>query len=100
MTVEAPIHLRLAAQQALLGHVTPNLRAFSVEEDGKTIRGLAVFEQPPSDHEIELIQLAGTELISHYVDSMIDDRIEVTSAPRPPLLAHLVYRRYEPGDGI
>lgn len=100
MDVERRTHLCLAAQQALLGYVTPNLRAFSVEEDGKTIRTLAVFGQPPSDQEFELIQFAGTELISHYFDSMIDERVEVTGARRPPRLAHMVYQRYEPGDGI
>ena len=100
MGAEERTHLLLSAQQALLGYVTPNLRMFSVEEDGKTIRTLAVFAEPPSEHEVELTQLAGTELIAYYHDTMIEERVEVSEDHRPPQLTHMVYQRYEPGDGI
>ena len=84
----------------MLGHVTSNLRMFSVEEDGKTIKTLAVFAAPPSAHEIELTQFAGTGIIANYVDAMIDEQWEVSTDRSPRGLTHVVYLRYEPGDDI
>lgn len=92
---EERARLLLAAQRALLGHVTPNLRRFSVEKDGRTVRTMAVFAQEPTADEVELTQIAGTEIISHWTDAVISETVVVSSARHPPSLMLLAYQRWE-----
>ena len=93
---DAPHYLRLSAQRALLGHVTPNLRAFSVEKYGRTIRTLAVFAEEPTPEEVELTQFAGTEIVADFVDAFIVETVAVSSARPVPRLMQIVYERWEP----
>ena len=96
MAGEADIRLRLSAQAALLGVVTPNLRSFSVELKGGVIRTLAVFAFHPSDEEREGMQLAATEIIGDFYDEKLDETILVSSDTPSPRLELAVYERYEP----
>ena len=95
----ADILLRLSAQHALLGAVTPNLRSFSVEMNGGTVTCQAVFEEVPAAEEIDLVQSAGTEIIADFVDAKIDERFIVCDdQAMPKALTYLIYPRHEPQD--
>ncbi|MFN4297631.1 MAG: hypothetical protein ACK4FB_12405 [Brevundimonas sp.] len=95
----ADILLRLSAQHALLGAVTPNLRSFSVEMNGGTVTCQAVFEKAPAAEEIDLVQSAGTEIIADFVDAKIDERFIVCGdQAMPKALTYLIYQRHEPQD--
>ena len=95
----ADILLRLSAQRALLGAVTPNLRSFSVEIIGGTVTCQAVFEDAPAAEEIDLVQSAGTEIIADFVDAKIDEQFIVCGdQAMPKALTYLIYQRHEPQD--
>ena len=95
----ADILLRLSAQHALLGAVTPNLRSFSVEMNGGTVTCQAVFEEVPAAEEIDLVQSAGTEIIADFVDAKIDEQFIVCGdQAMPKALTYLIYQRHEPQD--
>ncbi|MBG7614481.1 hypothetical protein IWC96_04185 [Brevundimonas sp. BAL450] len=95
----ADILLRLSAQRALLGAVTPNLRSFSVEMNGGTVACQAVFEEAPAAEEIDLIQSAGAEIIADFVDATIDERFIVSAdQATPKALIYLIYQRHEPQE--
>jgi hypothetical protein len=93
---DAPGYLLWSAQRALLGHVTPNLRSFSLEKDGRTVRTMAVFAEPPTPEEVELTEFTGTEIIADFVDALIAETVVVTGARPAPQLMHLAYQRWEP----
>ena len=95
----ADILLRLSAQRALLGAVTPNLRSFSVEMNDGTVACQAVFGEAPAAEEIDLVQSAGTELIADFVDAKIDEQFIVCGdQAMPKALTYLIYQRHEPQD--
>jgi hypothetical protein len=95
----ADILLRLSAQRALLGAVTPNLRSFSVEMIGGTVTCQAVFEDAPAADEIDLIQSSSTEIIADFVDAEIEERFIVcVDQAMPKALTYLIYQRHEPQD--
>ena len=96
MSEDVPGYLLWSAQRALLGHVTPNLRSFSLEKDGRTIRTLAVFAQEPTADEVELMQFTGTEIVADFVDGFITEAVVVSDARPAPRLMHLAYQRWEP----
>ena len=96
MDEDAPSYLLLSAQRALLSHVTPNLRSFSIEKDGRTIRTLAVFAEEPTMAEVELVQFAGTEIVADFVDALIAESVVVSVARPTPQLMHVAYKRWEP----
>ena len=95
----ADILLRLSAQRALLGAVTPNLRSFSVEMNGGTVTCQADFQDAPAAEEIDLVQSAGTEIIADFVDAKIDEQFIVCGdQAMPKALTYLIYQRHEPQD--
>ncbi len=99
MTNRADILLRLSAQNALLGAVTPNLRSFSVDLSAGTITCQAVFETEPTDEERELIQIATTEILASFHDEMLDERFFVSAGKvAPKNLTHTIYQRHEPQE--
>lgn len=89
----------LSAQRALLGHVTPQLRAVSVDADPNR-QQLAirfVFDGEPSESVREAASCAATEMIADYPDPWtIDEEHVVCPAPaQMEHLRHLVYARCE-----
>ncbi|CAN5257835.1 hypothetical protein BH10PSE2_BH10PSE2_02290 [soil metagenome] len=98
MDLGADGKLRLSAQRALLGAVTPGLRSFSLELRSGVIHTLAVYADEPSELETDLIQSATTEIVADYVVETIAEQIVVSSQLPPPRLANLVFERHEPQD--
>ena len=96
MALETGTLVRLSAQTALLGAVTPNLRSFSVEVTDGVVRTLAVYAADPSEHEKELIQVAATEIIADFIDETLDEQIIVSASPIITQLEFEIYRRHEP----
>jgi hypothetical protein len=56
----------IAVQQALLGEVTRNLRAVTVEFDDRSLRLEAFFDVAPDEEDEEAMSLVETELIAAF----------------------------------
>lgn len=101
MGIDDDIAVRLSAQRALLGHVTPQLRAVSVELDRECRRLTVrfVFDGEPSESVRDAASCAGTEMIADRPDGWtIDEQIVVCEAPaQADHLRHVVYARCEDG---
>ncbi len=87
-----------SVQKALLGNVTPNLRAvYVLVEDG--ICGIIFYyDHPLSEDEEELASLADTEFIADFPspEYKTSCTIEVIPYPTPiPKHGYCVYERYE-----
>jgi hypothetical protein len=99
MGIEEDIGLRLSAQRALLTHITPRMRAVSLDIDPgpHQIQVRIVFDGEPSEVEREVAACAGTEILSDYPEGW-DIREEYINCPAPGRMKHLrllVYHRYE-----
>ncbi len=73
MAQEDDIQLRLSAQRALLTHITPSMRAVSVEVIPEQRRAWVrfIFDGKPSPDEEETASVAHTEILSDFVDEWI-----------------------------
>lgn len=85
-------------QVALLGTVTPNLRAVVVECRNKIIKIFFYYDQSPSGCELELAETVATETIADFTEYMIDS--EKITFPYPKKIPSreggiFVYHRYE-----
>jgi hypothetical protein len=96
MDEDAPGYLLWSAQRALLGHVTPNLRSFSLEKDGRTIRTMAVFAEEPTADEVELMSLTTTYIVADFADGFVAESMVVSQARPAPRLMELAYGRGSP----
>lgn len=91
--------IRSSIQVALLGSVTPNLRAVFVEYVDNQGRIFFYFDHPPSEEEVELANIVETEFRSDFplkgyrVDHTI---IHLPNPSTLPRQGTLVYSRYEP----
>ena len=98
-STELPSHvlLRLSAQRALWGAITPNLRAVSADIRGTVIRWRADFDLPPTEEELELLSVAATEVIADFpAPWTIDEEVRVIPSPTPmEHLTHLLFLRHE-----
>jgi hypothetical protein len=95
------ISLRLSGQRALLGQVTQNLRAVSVEVHSDTLIFQAVFDNDFSESDRELLSMAATEMLadcpSHF---KIEERyIKLADPEAINNLEHLLFERYEAWRG-
>jgi hypothetical protein len=89
--------IRLSVQAALLGHITPNLRAVYVQNKDDINRLVFYYDNPPSEDEQELASLADTEFISHSSYDY-ETACDVLTLPYPawiPKDGVCVYLRYE-----
>jgi hypothetical protein len=97
--------LRLSAQRALLGQVTPNMRKAYVRYRADRIELLVVFDGEVSEDDRQRMEEVTSEILSDFPD--IDlilascDRIDVPEIVRPePLPGDIVfacvYARFEP----
>jgi hypothetical protein len=84
------ISLRLKAQRALLIHVTPALRAVSmdIDVDRHRVRARFIFDGKPSDPARDAAACAGTEILSDYPDGW-DITEESVVCPAPSKIDHL-----------
>lgn len=99
MGVEEDNGLRLSAQRALLTHVTPRLRAVSldIELHTRLIRVRYVFDGPPAESARDAASRAGSEILSDYPEGW-DVAEEFVATPAPGPMEHLrllVYHRCE-----
>lgn len=90
--------LRLYAQRALLGHITPNLRAVSCELSGGNLKVRSYYAVEPDEDEREEVAMAATEMLANYLTEMLEGDFIVSTDPIADLkhLRLLVYERYEP----
>ncbi len=91
------IELRLSAQKALWGHVTPCLRTASIENEGNLIKWKCVFDDSATDDDFELMSMAGTEIIGDFTEEFdIDEEFVITPYPNiTDDYKYLVYYRHE-----
>jgi hypothetical protein len=99
MRVEDDIRLRLSAQRALLTHVTPRLRAVSLDYDSGKQRVWVrfTFDGQPSESVRDAASCAGTEVLADYPEGW-DITEEFVVCPAPDPMEHrrlLVYHRCE-----
>lgn len=91
-------YIRSSIQVALLGNITPNLRAVSVECEENKIKIIFYYQTPPSEEEQELASLADTEFISDFPPTF-NTNFQIIHLPKSqaiPKRGFLVYLRYEP----
>jgi len=99
MSVEDDVRLRLCAQQALLSHVTPDLRSVSLDIDPERrfIFVRFIFNSEPSESVRDAAACAGTEIIAEYSGDWNFDE-QYMNCPAPESMSHLrllVYLRCE-----
>lgn len=89
--------IKCSIQAALLGFVTPNLRAVAIQMDSKSLKTIFYYNFEPTEDERELANLADTEFIANFPPSTeIGFEIVCLPAPLPiPQDDILVYLRYE-----
>ena len=98
MTTVDP-NLRLSAQRALLGVISPEIRLIKVRRDGDQIVFSTIAFCPPSDATKEALAVAATEVIADFPDCRIEERLTVSSKPLPVedvLKEGWVYQAAEP----
>ena len=80
---EIPCMALLSAQVALLGVITPKIRAVSMEWKGfKNLYFRVHYESQPTEEEVEEMEKAVTEIISDVPFSWVDP-VEVVIAKEP-----------------
>jgi len=91
------IYLRLSAQRALLGHVTPLMRSASVDLDPvqKIVVVRFVFAREPSESEQDAAGCAGTEMIADYPDPWTIEEEFVVCPPPNHRTEHRKWNVYE-----
>jgi hypothetical protein len=99
MAHEDDLQLRLSAQRALLGNITPSTRAVSVEVSPEQRRASVrfIFDGEPSPYEEETASVAHTEILSDFVDEWAVE-LEMVRTPAPQRMEHLrlvVFQRCE-----
>ncbi|MBA3957036.1 MAG: hypothetical protein H0X51_01385 [Parachlamydiaceae bacterium] len=81
---------------ALLGRVTPNLRAVYITFEKETIVLTFYFDKQPTEDEWELANLADTDFISDFPDVVSDFRVVTVAYPMEiPNQGFCIYHRYE-----
>lgn len=75
----------LAVQNALLGEVTGNLRAVTVEFDDKSLRLDAFFDEQPGEEDEEAMSLVETGLVAAFpaAHTLI---VSLITRPEPQLI--------------
>ena len=92
-------NLRLSAQRALLGVISPEIRLIKVRRDVELILLTTIFSRLPSDAEKEALSVAAIEVIADFPDCRIEERVIVSVEPLPVedvLEEGWVYLRAEP----
>lgn len=94
---EHRIRLLLSAQRALWGNVPPTLRSASIEQRGDTIHFRSVFTSDAPNDDIELLSIAGTEVIADFSSptTIHEEFVRLDPPAKPTHLRHLVFLRAE-----
>jgi hypothetical protein len=85
--------LKLSAQRALLGEVTPNMLAVSLEVTNDRLVVKFDFESQPSEEEIDATQCISTEILADFPEiNHVEERIGVNKKVAKDKFLHcLVY---------
>jgi hypothetical protein len=97
--LERSLSLRLSLQTALLGVVTPSLRAVACGWQGDTIIIDFLFDGSFTADEAEDCRVASSEVVANFSKARLDERITAYPYPMPlsdKRLSHWVYIRKEP----
>lgn len=88
--------IRCSLQIALLGAITPNLRALNVEFTNDLIKLFYYYETSPSDVEVENSEVVASEVVSDFVDASIYvNRIVLSKNHKIPDIGIKVFQRME-----
>jgi hypothetical protein len=90
------LELLCSTQRALLGLVTPNLRAVYTYHKDNKIHLDFYFDLPPSQNDGECASYTYTNLISDFPDKCFDSKIITIPYPQKiPANDFCAYKRYE-----
>ncbi|GAB3628183.1 hypothetical protein PTE30175_05339 [Pandoraea terrae] len=98
MKEDLRIRLMLSLQVALLGAITPNIRAITCSINEKGIVILAIFDSVINDDDIDSMESVASEVASHFESLKVFVECKRLDAPvdfRPQALDLWVYRRKE-----
>ncbi len=88
----------LSLHRALLGEVTPNLRAVTVRAEGSLIQAICYFADPPGEEEREAIQVVHMNVLADFTETDVVS-FEIVELPLskkvPSQGATFVYARKE-----
>jgi hypothetical protein len=87
-------------QRALLGNVTPNLRAVYVKIENELIQLILFYDRTLSEKENELADFIDTEFISDFPSPNYKTSFNVIILPYPtpfPKVGLCAYKRFEKG---
>lgn len=88
--------IRCALQVALLGTVTPNLRAINADLKEKTLELYFYYEICPSEEEEELSEIVVTELYADFIDISIEiHRVVLPVSTKIPNIGIRIFHRKE-----
>jgi len=84
------VQMKLSAQRALLGQVTPSLRSVSMcwDEANTVIRVRYIFDGAPSDSVKDAALCEGTQIIADFPSPWTIDE-EFVNTPYPEKMEHL-----------
>lgn len=86
-----------AARRALLGNVTPNLRAIFIDILDEATKMSLIYDISLSELEETLTHSVQTQFQNFLLECKIDFSINVVNYPnRLPQFGNCVYRKYEP----
>jgi hypothetical protein len=91
--------LRLSAQRALLGAISPEIRLIKLRRDGDQIVFTTIASRSLSEDVKKALSVAATEVIADFPGCRVDERLTVSSEPLPAediIKEGWVYRRIEP----
>lgn len=75
--------LRLSAQRALLGAISPAIRLVKIARLNREIIFTAIAAVPLSEREREALSIACAEVLSDFPDCTITERVEISDQPLP-----------------
>lgn len=94
--------LKLTAQVALLGNVTPNLRSVCVQVEDHKIFVRFYYDRELSEDDKECAESTMDDIIADLhtdtdgVETFFDyDFLQLSYPEKPPLIGHWVYYRFE-----
>ncbi len=90
--------LRISAQRALLGAISPEIRLVKIRRDGDSITLTTIASQQLDEEAEDALSIAATEIVADFPECQINERliVSVDELPRENLLEHgWVYQRRE-----
>ena len=75
--------LRLSAQRALLGAISPPIRLVKIAQTEREITFSAIAAVPLSEKEREALSVASAEIISDFPECTIKEILEISDQPLP-----------------